>query len=63
MLALRSLLYTIIIPGTVTVLIPYLIVSGRGDRVPQPWGLLQVVGLVAALSGAAILLRASGSSW
>jgi hypothetical protein len=63
MLALRSLLYTIIIPGTVTVLIPYLIVSGGGERVPQPWGLLQVVGLVAALSGAAILLRASGSSW
>ena len=57
MLALRSLLYTIIIPGTVTVLIPYLIVSARGERIPQPWGPLQVVGLLAALLGAAILLR------
>jgi protein-S-isoprenylcysteine O-methyltransferase Ste14 len=57
MLALRSLFYTIIIPGTVTVLIPYLIVSGRGERVAEPWGLLQVVGLAAALLGAAILLR------
>ena len=57
MLALRSLLYTIIIPGTVIVLIPYLIVSGGGERVTQPWGLLQVVGLTVALLGAMILLR------
>jgi protein-S-isoprenylcysteine O-methyltransferase Ste14 len=46
MLALRSLVYTIIIPGTVTVLIPYLILSGRGERIAQPWGVLQVLGLV-----------------
>jgi protein-S-isoprenylcysteine O-methyltransferase Ste14 len=57
MLALRSLLYTIIIPGTVTVLIPYLIVSGRGEHIPHPLGPLQVVGLLAALLGATILLR------
>jgi protein-S-isoprenylcysteine O-methyltransferase Ste14 len=57
MLALRSLLYTIIIPGTVTVLIPYLIVSGNGERIPQLWGVPQVLGLVAAVLGAAILLR------
>ncbi len=57
MLALRSLLYTIIIPGTVTVLIPYLIVSGSGERIDHPWGLLQIVGLIAALAGATILLR------
>jgi protein-S-isoprenylcysteine O-methyltransferase Ste14 len=57
MLALRSLFYTIIIPGTVTVLIPYLIVSGQGERIPQPWDLLQVVGLIAALLGSTILLR------
>jgi protein-S-isoprenylcysteine O-methyltransferase Ste14 len=57
MLALRSLLYTIIIPGTVTVLIPYLILTGSGDRKPQQWGLLQVLGLAAAALGATILLR------
>jgi protein-S-isoprenylcysteine O-methyltransferase Ste14 len=57
MLALRSLLYTIALPGTVIVLIPYLIASAQGDRIPQPWGPLQVVGLVAALVGATILLR------
>jgi protein-S-isoprenylcysteine O-methyltransferase Ste14 len=57
MLALRSLLYTIIIPGTVTVLIPYLILSGRDGRIPQPWGVLQLLGLVAMVLGATILLR------
>jgi protein-S-isoprenylcysteine O-methyltransferase Ste14 len=56
MLALRSLLYTIIIPGTVTVLIPYLIVSGR-EPIPQPPGPLQLLGLIAAAAGAMILLR------
>jgi protein-S-isoprenylcysteine O-methyltransferase Ste14 len=57
MLALRSLLYTIIIPGTVTVLIPYLIVSGSGEWILPQWGLLQVLGLAAAAVGATILLR------
>ena len=57
MLALRSLVYTIIIPGTVTVLIPYLILSGRGERIAQPWGVLQVLGLVGMAVGATILLR------
>jgi protein-S-isoprenylcysteine O-methyltransferase Ste14 len=57
MLALRSLLYTIIIPGTVTVLVPYLIVSGRGERIAQPWGPLHLLGLAAAVTGVVILLR------
>jgi len=57
MLALRSLVYTIIIPGTVTVLIPYLILSGRGERIAQPWAVLQVLGLVGMAVGATILLR------
>jgi protein-S-isoprenylcysteine O-methyltransferase Ste14 len=57
MLALRSLLYTIILPGTVTVLIPYLIVSGNGERIPQQRGLFQVLGLAGGVVGATILLR------
>jgi protein-S-isoprenylcysteine O-methyltransferase Ste14 len=57
MLALRSLLYTIIIPGTITVLIPYLILSGRAERIAQPWGVLQVLGLGTVALGATILLR------
>jgi protein-S-isoprenylcysteine O-methyltransferase Ste14 len=57
MLALRSLLYTILIPGTVTVLLPYLIVSATGAIVAAPLGILQVLGLLAMALGAAILLR------
>ena len=57
MLALRSLLYTILIPGTVTVLLPYLIVSATGATVAAPLGILQVLGLLAIALGAAILLR------
>ena len=57
MLALRSLLYTILIPGTVTVLLPYLIVSATGAALSTPFGTLQVLGLLAMALGAAILLR------
>ena len=57
MLALRSLLYTILIPGTVTVLLPYLIVSATGATVAAPLGILQVLGLLAIALGVAILLR------
>jgi hypothetical protein len=53
----QKLLYTIVIPGTVTVLVPYLIVSGNGERSLQQWGLLQVLGLVAMALGATVLLR------
>jgi protein-S-isoprenylcysteine O-methyltransferase Ste14 len=57
MLGLRSLLYTILIPGTVTVLIPYLIVSATGATVAAPLEIHQVLGLLAIALGAAILLR------
>ena len=57
MLALRSLLYTILIPGTVTVLIPYLIVSATGARVPEPGSMLHILSLVLMAAGAAVLLR------
>ena len=57
MLALRSLLYTIRLPGTITVLIPYLILSRTGVRIPVDWGPFQGIGLAAAVLGAIILLR------
>lgn len=57
MLALRSLIFAIVIPGTVVVLIPYLIVS-RNDIGPlRPWTPLRLAGVVAMLVGAATLLR------
>ena len=55
MLALRSLLFAILIPGTVAVLIPYLIVSGAG-AVAAPRTPLQLLSLLAIGVGAAILI-------
>ena len=55
MLALRSLLYAILIPGTVAVLIPYLIVSGTG-AITGPRTPLQLMSRVAMGVGAAILI-------
>ncbi len=57
MLALRSLFFTIVIPGTVVVLIPYLIVSREGARLPDPWTPVQAVSLVVMGVGATILVR------
>ena len=57
MLALRSIFFTLVIPGTVTVLIPYLIVSRTGASLPRAWAPLKVLALVAMVLGATILLR------
>jgi protein-S-isoprenylcysteine O-methyltransferase Ste14 len=57
MLALRSLFFTIVVPGTVTVLIPYLIVSRGGAFVVERWTLLHFLGLILMVVGAAILIR------
>ncbi len=57
MLVLRSVFFTIAVPGTVTVLIPYLIVSGSRATLPVRWGALQYVALAPMAVGAAILFR------
>jgi protein-S-isoprenylcysteine O-methyltransferase Ste14 len=57
MLALRSLFFTLVLPGTVAGLIPYLILSGSGASVGQPWTPLQFLSLVPMLVGGGILLR------
>ena len=57
MLALRSIFFTILIPGTVTVLIPYYIVSRYGGRPSGPWTALDALGMGAMVLGAGIALR------
>jgi protein-S-isoprenylcysteine O-methyltransferase Ste14 len=57
MLFLRSVFFTIVVPGTVTVLIPYLIVARGGAVLPRGWGALQYLALAPIVVGAAILLR------
>jgi protein-S-isoprenylcysteine O-methyltransferase Ste14 len=54
MLALRSLFFTIVVPGTVTVLIPYLILSRRPSTL-QSWTPLHAVSVLIMAIGAAIL--------
>jgi protein-S-isoprenylcysteine O-methyltransferase Ste14 len=56
MLALRSLIFTILVPGTVAVLIPYLIVSRGGTSLVGPWTPLHFLSLVPMIAGAAILV-------
>jgi protein-S-isoprenylcysteine O-methyltransferase Ste14 len=53
-LALRSLFFTIVVPGTVTLLIPCLIVS-RGGSGSGTWGPAHFLGLVFMAVGAGIL--------
>jgi protein-S-isoprenylcysteine O-methyltransferase Ste14 len=55
MLPLRSLLFTVLIPGTVVVLIPYFIVSRDGTD-SSAWTPLQAVSLVPMALGTAILV-------
>jgi hypothetical protein len=57
MLALRSLFFTIVVPGTVAVLLPYLIVSRGGAFSVGHWTALHFLGLALIVVGAGILLR------
>ena len=57
MLFLRSVLATLLLPGTVTVLLPYFIVGPAATvMVDAPWGLSRYLGLVLIVAGAAVLL-------
>lgn len=57
MLFLRSLFFALVVPGSVTLLIPHYILSGRGGITVPRWGGLQYVGMVAIAAGAAVLIR------
>ena len=57
MLVLRSLFFALLLPGTVTLLIPCYLLSGRGGIAVPQWGLLQYVALILIALGAAILIR------
>jgi len=57
MLVLRSLFWTILLPGTVTVYIPYLIVTRWRPAVLGSWGVAQGLALIPMGVGAAILLH------
>lgn len=56
MLLFRTLLWTII-PGTVFVYVPYLIVTRWRPSVVTRWGVAQILGLIPIVVGAAILVH------
>ena len=57
MLFLRSVFFTLILPGTVTVIIPSLILSRQPIRALAQWAVPQYAGAVEIVIGTAILLR------
>jgi protein-S-isoprenylcysteine O-methyltransferase Ste14 len=54
-LLIKSLLFAILLPGTVTLFVPYLMLSGR-DATPE-WDSLSVLAFIPLTAGAIILLR------
>src|SRR5437762_176727 len=56
MLFLRSIFFTILQPGMVTVLIPYWLISSRNGGAPSRFQLLRYFGLPLIVIGAATLL-------
>ncbi|UCE85307.1 MAG: isoprenylcysteine carboxylmethyltransferase family protein [Deltaproteobacteria bacterium] len=51
-LAAKILVFTVVVPGTVTVLIPYWILSASGGLAVPPLGVRPVIGLVVGALGA-----------
>jgi protein-S-isoprenylcysteine O-methyltransferase Ste14 len=56
LLFLRSLFFTIVVPGTVTMLLPYLILEDTGEGSVR-WGWRAALALLPIALGAAVLLR------
>jgi len=56
-LVLRSVLFALLVPGTVTVLVPCVLASRRLPSVIDHWGALQSLSLAPVIIGAAILVR------
>jgi protein-S-isoprenylcysteine O-methyltransferase Ste14 len=54
-LFLKSVFFTLLLPGTVTVLLPYAIVGPDVVTLVAPWGLSQYIGLTLIVTGAAVL--------
>ena len=55
-LYLKTLFFSLIAPGTVTVVVPYLLLPSPYKFMPQSWQLSHFIGLIVILSGVAIYL-------
>jgi protein-S-isoprenylcysteine O-methyltransferase Ste14 len=57
MLYLRAIFWTVLLPGTVTIFLPALILDPVRSTVPVTWGIAQYFGLLLVTAGAAVILR------
>ncbi len=57
MIWFKTLLFTIIAPGTVTVLLPYMLLSSRESGASPEWTVLRFFGLAPLLAGFGVYLR------
>ena len=57
MAAIKTLIFTVLVPGSVAVYLPHLLVSSAGSRGTLPLGGFHYAGLVLILLGALIYLR------
>jgi protein-S-isoprenylcysteine O-methyltransferase Ste14 len=56
-LALRSLLFALLLPGSVTLLIPYFVLTDAGVTSVPRWTVLQFAAVLVIAAGFAILVR------
>jgi len=56
MLLIRTLIFTIVVPGTVTVVVPYLLLPSRASQLSSQLGVVRYLGLIPILLGASIYL-------
>ncbi len=57
MVALKTLIFTVLVPGTVTVYIPYLLLSSANAAQRLQLGVFRYFGVILILIGAAVYLR------
>ncbi len=57
MTALKSAVFTILVPGTVVVIVPWMILGGGNGPHPSPTLALLLVGAAAAIAGLALYFR------
>lgn len=57
MVLVKTLIFTILVPGMVTVIVPYALVSRYPARLPVPLGLFRYGGWILILVGAGMYLR------
>jgi protein-S-isoprenylcysteine O-methyltransferase Ste14 len=60
MLILRTLLFTLLAPCTVTIVAPYLLLRWRHEIFPQAWNILTLSGIVITIAGVAIYIWCAG---